>query len=298
MATNRADIAKAMYAEVKEVFMDNIKTYPVEEYKAFTKEKTSTKKSEKYETIGNLKPASVKAEGDPVEYGTITDGHTTTLTNETIANGISFTMEATEDDQWGLVDKSKVSELSRTMMSQRELKAAAVWNGVASNVGADGVAHAADSHPLLNSAEVNDNKETGAISFDKWDTCVQKFNSWKNHYGEKFITKPSAALANINKQTYLMALLASNLKPFESTQTNTKNTIPQLKLIFGSYLSALPIHFIDETIDSAVFQRRKALTMQYDYDKRGTFNFYFNVHERYVCGMINPGFGFVTLTGE
>ena len=90
-------------------------------------------------------------------------------------------------------------------------------------------------------------------------------------------------------------MLQSALHPFE--ESNTKNTIPQLRTIFSSYINANKVHILDESIDSAIMQKRKGLTSGYDYDERETFNFYFNVHERYKAAMINPGFGFVTITG-
>jgi hypothetical protein len=92
-------------------------------------------------------------------------------------------------------------------------------------------------------------------------------------------------------------MLQSALKPFETSITNTKNTIPQLKPIFSSYLNTNKVHIIDESIDSAIMQKRKGITSEYDYDNRDTFNWYFNIHERYKAAMINPGFGFVTITG-
>lgn len=294
--SKRADIAKAMYIETKEVFMENLKKYKKAEWKTFMTMKTSEKKKETYDTVGNLKPANEKPEGDPINYGKITDGHTTTIVNKTWANGFKVSMEAKEDDQWGLIDKTKTSELARTMMSLRERNSAEVWNNVESAVGADGVTYANNSHPLLNNTTAtNDNLNTvsGNIDFDSYDQTIQMFNDWLNHYGEKFETQPDKILLNIKKQTHIMALLSSNLKPFE--ESNTKNTIQQLKLTFGSYLSEIYYHFIDSTIDSAVHQKRKGLVTQYDYDKRSTFNFYFNVHERYRDGMINPGFGFITL---
>lgn len=293
---------KAMYVEYKEVFKKNLKKQPVEEWKSYMTIKDSKKMEEEYATVGNLKPAHDKEEGAPIQYGEITDGHITTVKNKTVANGLKVSMEAKEDEQWGLVDAYKVEELTRTMITKREVDCAAIWDNVTTAVGADGVAFASNSHPLLNNgALVNDNLKTGALSndstgFTNWDGAIQMFNDWKNHYGDKFYTKPSAALMNISRQTSVLALLNSNLKPFESS--NTKNTIPQLKLIFSSYIKLLPVHFIDETIDSAIFQRRKGITTGYTYDEKDTLDFFFNVHERYKAAMINPGFGFVTLTGE
>jgi hypothetical protein len=292
--SKRADIAKAMFIETKEVFKKNLKKYTKAEWKVFMTMKDSKKSQETYDTVGNLKPAENKPEGDPINYGKITDGYTTTVINKTWANGFKVSMEAKEDDKWGLVDMTKTSELARTMMSLRERNSADVWDNVLTDVGADGVAHASNSHPLLNTdAAVNDNLALGAFSFANYDTVVRMFNDWKNQYGEKFETKPDSVLLNIKNQTEAIALLSSNLKPFENT--NTKNTIPQLTLKFASYISEILYHFIDSTIDSAIMQKRKGMSPEYDYDKRSTFNFYFNVHERYQTGMINPGFGFISL---
>lgn len=290
----RSDIAKAMYIETKEIFTKNLKKYTKAEWKAFMTMKSSTKMEETYDTVGNLKPAERKLEGEPILYGKITDGHTTTVKNETYANGFQVSMEAKEDDKWGLVDKTKTSELARTMMSLRENKSADIWNNVLTSVGADGVAFASTAHPLLNNpAKTNDNLQTGVLNFTNYDTAVSAFGDWLNHYGEKFETKADKLLLNIKNQTMVMALLSSNLKPFENS--NTKNTIPQLTLVFGSYLSSILFHFIDSTVDTAIMQKRKGLNTEYDYDKRSTFNFYFNTHERYKTAMINPGFGFRTL---
>lgn len=293
----RADIAKAMFVETKEIFKKNLKKYSKAEWKAFLAMKDSKKSQETYDTVGNLKPAEQKPEGDPINYGKITDGHTTTVVNKTWANGFKVSMEAKEDEKWGLVDVTKTSELARTMMSLRERNSATIWDSVKTAVGADGVTFANDAHPLINNPNaVNDNIELGPFNFANYDTVVRKFNDWKNHYGEKFETKPDSILLNIKEQTNAIALLSSNLKPFEDT--NTKNTIPQLTLKFASYINENLYHFLDSTIDSAIMQKRKGLVTEYDYDKRSTFNFFFNVHERYRTGMINPGFGFITLDGE
>lgn len=294
--TTRADIARAMYAEVKEVFMENLKKQPEEQWKSYATVKQSNSASEKYETIGNLKPAHTKAEGDPVVYGDIKQAYETIITNETVANGFAVTMEAKEDEKWRIVPEVKVNELVRTIINQREVRVAAVWDGVTTTAGADGVALAAHNHPLLDdNVNTNDNLVEIQFNIDSYDLANRRFNHWRNHYGEKFFTAPDKMLLHRDRQTQALAMLQSSQRPFENT--NTKNTIPQLKLVFSSYIKTLPVHLIDSSIDSAVFQQRKKLTDGYDYDVRSTFNWYYNVHERYKAGMINCGFGFVTITG-
>lgn len=295
--TTRADIARAMYIGTKEVFMQNLKKQPTEEWKAYATVKTSDKMEETYDSVGNLKPAHIKAEGDPVIYGDIKEAYKTTVRNDTVANGFAVTMEAQEDEKWGVVPEVKVNELIRTMISKKEQAVAKVWDDVTTAVGADGAAYASHVHPLVNTGIAhNDNLVADTFDIDSYEEAVKKFNHWRNHYGDKFFTRPSAILAHRDRQTYIFAMLQSTLHPFE--ESNTKNTIPQLKTIFSSYINSLKVHILDESVDSAIFQKRKGLTDGYDYDERGTFNYYYNVHERYKAAMINPGFGFVTITGS
>ena len=105
---------------------------------------------EKYETIGNLKPATEKLEGASIQYGKITDGNTTTIKNKTYANGFEVSMEATEDDKWKVIADAKASELVRTIVDLKEENCAAVWNSVQTTVCADGKYYADNDHPLLN----------------------------------------------------------------------------------------------------------------------------------------------------
>lgn len=301
MATRRSDIAKAMFVGSKEIFKRNLETRKEQQWKAYMTVKSSDKSEEKYETIGNLKPATEKLEGASIEYGKITDGRTTTIVNKTWANGFEVTMEATEDDKWKLVADAKSSELVRTIVDLKEENCADVWNEVKTRVSADGQAYASHSHPLLNTAgAVNDNLGHGVIDatsvgFATWDAMIKMFKGIHNHYGKHFSTSPTSALMSRSRQTTVMALLQSQLKPFEAS--NTKNTIPVLKLIFSDFLDDLLVHFLDETIDSAVLQVRKGIVTGYEFDEKSTFNFYFNIHERYNAGMINEGFGFITCDG-
>lgn len=293
---DRADIAKAMYVGAKEVFTETLKKNRREEWKECVQITKSEHKEEDYETVGNLKPAAEKVEGDPVVYGDIEDAYTTTLTNKTWANGLQVTMEAEEDETWGIVPKAKTEELARTILSLRERNVAAAWDGVTTEIGADGKAQAANDHPLLHGGgAVNDNLVAGVFGYATYEEAIKLFNNWKNHAGEKFDTMPTAMLANADRQTEILAMLQSEKLAYELS--NTKNTIKKLKPIFNRYINAVRVHIIDESIKSVILQRRKGLTTEYDYDKRLTFNWFFNIHERYICGVINPGFGFVTITG-
>lgn len=92
--TTRADIARAMYVGTREVFMRNLKRQPEEQWKSYATIKNSDKMEEKYDSVGNLKPAEIKPEGDKLTYGKIEQAYETIVRNETVANGFSVTMEA------------------------------------------------------------------------------------------------------------------------------------------------------------------------------------------------------------
>lgn len=293
----RSDVAKAMYVGVNEVFMKALKKNRTEEWKSCVAIKTSKSMEETYETIGNLKAASEKVESAPIVYGDIVEGNTVTLKNKTWANGYSVTMEAEEDEKWGIVPVAKTEELARTILQLRERNVAAQWDGVLTDIGGDGVAHASHLHPLINNVALfNDNLVVAVFDSTSYEAGCKLFNHQMNHQGEKFDTLPTQLLAHRDRQTQVLALLQSALVAFENS--NTKNTIPQLRPTFNRYIDELMVHLIDESIDSIVLQRRKGLHTEYDYDKRSTFNWFYNIHERYITGCINNGFGFITIKGS
>ncbi|MGL6284095.1 MAG: hypothetical protein ACRC2J_16955, partial [Microcoleaceae cyanobacterium] len=60
--TVTADISRMIISGQKEIFTANFDSYPIE-YPAFTSAKTATKKTETYDSMGNLKAAEEKTEG-------------------------------------------------------------------------------------------------------------------------------------------------------------------------------------------------------------------------------------------
>lgn len=294
--TYRADLAKAMKADANEVFFDVLeKTKP--QWQDLVTIVKSESKEEYYDTIGNLKPAEIKAEGDPIKYGTVKDGPRTTIVNETISNGFAITWEAVQDEKWDAVTKVKGSELARTMNAHKEKACAKVWDDVLTEVGADGVAAASHEHKLINSSTAkNDNLVEGEFGYENYQKALDLFNDWKNHWGEKFDTTPDTLIAHRNRQTQITQMFQSANVAFE--HSNTKNTIPTLNCIFNTYINKDMVHILDTTIKSAVLQERSPLQTSMEWDNTGTLDFYYAAFERYKVGRINPGFGFVTVTGK
>lgn len=109
-----ADTSRLLLAGQKEIFMENFNSYPIE-YNQFVTHKTSNKEKETYDSVGNLKKAAKKVEGDAITYGKVVQGYQTTIKNYTWANGYEVTLEAIKYDLYNCVNSVKAKELARTM---------------------------------------------------------------------------------------------------------------------------------------------------------------------------------------
>lgn len=292
---NATDLNKEMYVGHMEVWKKNLEAPKKESWRDYATIMNSKKMEETYETLGNLPAAKVTAPGQSIEYGEVQDGYETTVKNEKVTNGFSIDLETYEDDQYGVVDAFKVNDLYGTMITAREKAVAAIWNGVLTTTGSDGVMQASASHPLKGSTSLNNNLASGTLTPDNIIAADNKFNSIKKHNGDVFDTSATAILAHKDKGALIKSILESTLKAAESS--NTKNTVPSLKVILSKYLSAAPWHLIDENIASVIMQIRSGLKTHSEFDAKDTLVWYFNAYERYKAALIHPGFGFVTSAG-
>jgi hypothetical protein len=291
----RANFSRYLSDKITELFLENLKAPRKEEYLAFTTPKKSTKDEEKYDSIGNLSAAEEKTEGGPLHYEQLSQMYQTTVINKTYDRGFTETWEAVEDDVEKVIGKVNTGGMIRAMITKREKNVAAVVDGVFTTTSADGVAYAADNHPLDTSktAAVNDNlMAAGAITPDNVITGCNMFNDIMDYAGNPFDTSATAILAHSNNGANIKAVLESNLKASELS--NTKNTVPTLKVILGRYISKTYWHLLDENIPSFIFQRRTNLQPFDDQDTRSTLNYYWAMVERYRAAQINPGFGHVS----
>lgn len=291
----RANFSRYLSDKITELFLENLKTPRKEEYLAFTTPKPSTKDEEIYDSIGNLSAAEEKAEGGPLHYEQVTQMYQTTVINKTYDRGFYETWEAIEDDVEKVIGKINTGAMIRAMVTKRETEVAAVVDGTFAAVSADGKVYAANDHPLdtAKTASANDTLMTaGAITPDNIITGCNMFNDIKDFAGNPFDTSATAILAHANNGANIKAILESNLKASELS--NTKNTVPALKVILGKYISKTNWHLLDETIPSFIFQRRKGLTPFDDQDKTNTLNYYWAMVERYRAAQINPGYGVIS----
>lgn len=286
------DISRMLVAGQKEIFTKNLEAYP-REWKQYCTIKNSNKRKETYDSIGNLKAAELKPEGAPIQYGKVTQAYQTTIQNQTIANGYAHSIEAIKYDLYGVINSVKASELSRTMGDYEENTAIYWVNNITTVNLADGVPMASASHPLVNSALLNDNYPTAAsiADPDSHYTALNVFNNFKNHAGTPMKTRATDAMTYIGNQFTIEELWRSGNKAYE--MSNTKNVLPPITWHYSTYMTDTNgWMYWDSRFEHFIFQWFAQTEFEQDKDKVWTKNMYFNAMAIYNTGAI-PNVGLV-----
>jgi len=283
-----SDISRMIVAGQKEIFMDNFDNYPLE-YPSFTTEKSSNKQTETYDSMGNLKSAEVKVEGDSIAYGKVDQAYQTSIKNLTVANGYAVTIEAQKFDLYGVINSIKAKELARTMRVKEE-ETAVYWidNATAVNL-ADGVPLASNSHPLVNSALTNDTLATAAsiADPDSHQTAINMFYDFKNHQGKVQKCVAKKGLTHAKNMFAVEEVYKSINKAIEDT--NTKNVLPNIQFCYSTYMSSTTAWMLwDTDYEHVLMQWFMKTEFDQDEDKINTKNLYLNAIAMYNSGCLVP----------
>ena len=149
MAINRAQLAKELEPGLNALFGMEYARYDNQHTEIFETEASDRAFEEEVMIVG-FGNASVKGEGNAVEYDNATEGFTARYAHETVALAFSLTEEAVEDNLYDRLCSRYTKALARSMANTKQIKAAAVLNNAFSSsfTGGDGVALVSDSHPL------------------------------------------------------------------------------------------------------------------------------------------------------
>lgn len=287
-----ADISRMIVAGNREVFTQNFDTYPIE-YPSFTTSKQAQKKTEMYDSMGNLKAAEEKPESGAINYGSVSQAYQTSITNKVWANGFAHSMEAIKYDLHDVVNSIKAKELARTMREAEEARAV-MWIDNATTVNlADGQPMGSNSHPLIDSALVNDTLATASAINDPDNhmTMINMFYDFKNHAGKPMKTRPTNAITHYANQLTVEEIYKSVNKANEFS--NTKNVLPSITWHYSTYMSSKTAwQMWDNRFEHILFQWFEKTSMDQDQDKISTKDFYINAMAIYETGAL-PNIGFV-----
>ena len=149
MAINRAQLAKELEPGLNALFGMEYDRYDNQHTEIYETESSDRAFEEEVMIVG-FGNASIKGEGNAVEYDNATEGFTSRYSHETVALAFSLTEEAVEDNLYDRLGSRYTKALARSMANTKQIKAASVLNNAFSSsfTGGDGVALVSNSHPL------------------------------------------------------------------------------------------------------------------------------------------------------
>ena len=293
MAISRAQLAKELEPGLNALFGMEYDRYENEHAEIFETESSDRAFEEEVLIVG-FGNASVKEEGQGVQFDSASEGFTARYTHETVALAFSLTEEAVEDNLYDRLGARYTKALARSMAHTKQVKAANVLNNAFSSsfAGGDGVSLINTAHPLANGgtlanrattmADLNETSlENALISIS---TFVDDRNMILAMRGTKLIVPP---------QLQFVADRLLETPGRVGTADNDINAIRNMGLLPEGYAVN---HFLTDTDAFFIltdcpdgfkhFERTPITTsMEGDFD---TGNVRYKARERYSFGFSNP----------
>ena len=172
MAITRGQLLKELVPGLHAIFGTEYKRYEDEAAVLFESEK-SNRAFEEEVLFPGFGEASVKFEGQGVDYANTGEGWVARYTNETVAMAFSITEEAMEDNLYDKLSTRLTKALARSMAAAKQTKGAAVYNNSFTGgvyAGGDGVSLINSSHPLQDGSTASN---TPAVQAELSETSLE-----------------------------------------------------------------------------------------------------------------------------
>ena len=161
MAITRGQLLKQLVPGLHAIFGTEYKRYEDEAAILFENEK-SNRAFEEEVLFPGFGEASVKFEGQGVNYANTGEGWVARYTNETVAMAFAITEEAMEDNLYDKLSTRLTKALARSMAAAKQTKGAAVYNNSFTGgvyAGGDGVSLINALHPLQDGSQTAGNRK-------------------------------------------------------------------------------------------------------------------------------------------
>jgi len=161
MAISRAQLAKELEPGLNALFGMEYDRYENEHAEIFDTESSDRAFEEEVLIVG-FGNASVKSEGQGVQFDSATEGFTARYTHETVALAFALTEEAVEDNLYDRLGARYTKALARSMAHTKQVKAANVLNNAFSSsyTGGDGVSLINTAHTLADGGSLANRQTT------------------------------------------------------------------------------------------------------------------------------------------
>jgi len=292
MAISRAQLVKELEPGLNALFGLEYKSYANEHAEIFDTE-SSDRAFEEEVMLSGFANASVKPEGQGVQFDDAQETFTARYTNETIALAFAITEEAIEDNLYDRLASRYTKALARSMANTKQVKAAAVLNnGFNANfAGGDGVALFATNHPTIAGTFSNELAVASDLNETSLEQALIDIAAMTDERGLKIASRGMKLIIPSALQFTADRLMKSEGRT--GTADNDINAVRNMGMIPEGYtvnhfLTSNKKWFIKTDVPNGLkhFVRSPIKTsMEGDFD---TGNVRYKARERYVFGFSDP----------
>ena len=290
MAISRGQILKELVPGLHAIFGTEYSRYENEHAVLFDEE-SSNRAFEEEVLFPGFGEASVKFEGQAVNYADTGEGWVARYNHETIAMAFSITEEAIEDNLYDRLASRYTKALARSMAQTKQIKAAAILNNAftagASAIG-DGAALCSSSHPSLSGNQRNLLSTAADLNETSLEQMLIDIAGLTDERGLKIAVRGTKLIIPKELQFIAERVINSNLR--SATADNDANAIKNMGMlpegaVVNHFLTDTDAFFIktDAPNGFKYFNRSPIKTaMEGDFD---TGNMRFKARERYSFGV-------------
>ena len=292
MAISRAQLVKELEPGLNALFGLEYRQYANEAAEIFDTE-SSDRAFEEEVMLSGFANASVKPEGQGVQFDDAQETFTARYTNETIALAFAITEEAIEDNLYDRLASRYTKALARSMANTKQVKAAAVLNnGFNANfAGGDGVALFATDHPTIAGTFSNELAVASDLNETSLEQALIDIAAMTDERGLKIASRGMKLISPSALQFTADRLMKSEGRT--GTADNDINAVRNMGMIPEGYtvnhfLTSNKKWFIKTDVPNGLkhFVRSPIKTsMEGDFD---TGNVRYKARERYVFGFSDP----------
>jgi len=292
MAISRAQLVKELEPGLNALFGLEYKSYANEHAEIFDTE-SSDRAFEEEVMLSGFANATVKPEGQGVQFDDAQETFTARYTNETIALAFAITEEAIEDNLYDRLASRYTKALARSMANTKQVKAAAVLNnGFNANfAGGDGVALFSNVHPTIAGTFSNELTVASDLNETSLEQALIDIAAMTDERGLKIASRGMKLIIPSALQFTADRLMKSEGRT--GTADNDINAIKNMGMIPQGYtvnhfLTSAKKWFIKTDVPNGLkhFVRSPIKTsMEGDFD---TGNVRYKARERYVFGFSDP----------
>ena len=292
MAISRAQLVKELEPGLNALFGLEYKSYANEHAEIFDTE-SSDRAFEEEVMLSGFANASVKPEGQGVQFDDAQETFTARYTNETIALAFAITEEAIEDNLYDRLASRYTKALARSMANTKQVKAAAVLNNAfdANFAGGDGVELCSTAHPTLAGTFSNELAVASDLNETSLEQALIDVAAFTDERGLKIAAQGTKLI--IPSALQFTADRLMNSAGRVGTADNDINAVRNMGMVpqgytVNHYLTSNKKWFLKTDVPNGLkhFVRAPIKTsMEGDFD---TGNVRYKARERYVFGFSDP----------